>query len=82
MFKNEKPPQYFYKRTLDIEFERDWSVGLGALLGDGNKENKKILISGIFPKKNYSVIIEFRMYYKLTKFDQNRWSYFSENLKF
>ena len=25
------------KRTLDIEFERDWSVGLGATLGDGQK---------------------------------------------
>ena len=25
------------KGTLDIEFERDWSVGLGAKLGDGQK---------------------------------------------
>ena len=23
--------------TLDIEFERDWSVVLGAMLGDGKK---------------------------------------------
>ena len=26
-----------YKGTLGIEFERDWSVGLGATLGDGQK---------------------------------------------
>ena len=25
------------KTTLDIECERDWSVGLGATLGDGQK---------------------------------------------
>ena len=25
------------KGTLDIELERDWSVGLGATLGDGQK---------------------------------------------
>ena len=27
------------KRTLDIEFERDQSVSLGAMLGDGHTEN-------------------------------------------
>ena len=26
------------KGTLDIKFERDWSVGLGAMLGDGHKK--------------------------------------------
>ena len=25
------------KGTLDIEFERDWSVSLGATLGEGQK---------------------------------------------
>ena len=25
------------KRTSDTEFEQDWSVGLGATLGDGQK---------------------------------------------
>ena len=25
------------KRTLDIAFEGDWSVGLGAMLDDGQK---------------------------------------------
>ena len=27
------------KRTLAIEFELDWSVGLGATLGDDHTEN-------------------------------------------
>ena len=26
-----------YKGTPDIEFEQDWSVGLGAIFGDGQK---------------------------------------------
>ena len=26
-----------YKSTLIIEFEQDWSVGLGAILADGQK---------------------------------------------
>ena len=29
------------KRALDTGFERDWSVGLGVMLGDGHTENKK-----------------------------------------
>ena len=28
-------------RTLDIEFERDWSVGLGGTLGDSHTEKLK-----------------------------------------
>ena len=28
------------KRTLDIEYERDWSVGLGATLGDATVTKK------------------------------------------
>ena len=27
------------KRTLDIDFERDWSVDLGAMLGECHREN-------------------------------------------
>ena len=27
--------RYIWKRTLYIEFERDWSAGLGPTLGDG-----------------------------------------------
>ena len=44
-----------YKRTLDIEFEQDWSVGLGATLGDGYNI-KKILVTWIFPGKADSAI--------------------------
>ena len=33
--KTKKTARDIYNRTLDIEFERDWSVGLGATLGDG-----------------------------------------------
>ena len=37
------------KGTLDIEFERHWSDGLGATLGNGHKENYFFsLVSGIF----------------------------------
>ena len=34
-----KPPRNICKRTLDVRFEWDWSVGLGAILGDGHTEN-------------------------------------------
>ena len=42
------------KRTLDIEFERNWSVVLGSMLGNVHTEYKKIfflLVSGIFREK-------------------------------
>ena len=32
-----------WKGTLGIEFERDWSVGLGATLGEGHTENFKYI---------------------------------------
>ena len=35
--KRKKKRRDICKGTLDIEFERDWSVGLGATLGDGQK---------------------------------------------
>ena len=44
------------KIALDIEFEQDWSVGLGATLGNG-KKIKKILFTRIFPGKADSVIL-------------------------
>ena len=31
-----------YKGTLDIEFEQDWSVGLGAMLDDEQKIKKRL----------------------------------------
>ena len=35
--KRKKRARDIYKGTVNIEFERDWSVGLGATLGDGQK---------------------------------------------
>ena len=37
--KTKKSPRNICKRTLDKGFERDWSVGLDALLGDCHREN-------------------------------------------
>ena len=37
--KRKKPPRNIFKRTLDKGFERDSSVGLDAMLGDGHTEN-------------------------------------------
>ena len=42
--------------TLDIEFERDWSVGLSAPLGDGHTDFF-YSGSGIFSEKADSVIL-------------------------
>ena len=39
--KTKKPPTNICKRILDKGFERDWSVGLGDILGDGHTENLK-----------------------------------------
>ena len=60
LIENEKkPPRNICKRTLDKGFERDWSVGLCAMLGDDHTENKKniFLVSGIFPEKIDSVML-------------------------
>ena len=53
--KRKKKAEDIYKGTPDIIFEQDWSVGLGAILADGQK-----------------IIVGLRMYYKPTKFNQNR----------
>ena len=46
------------KGTPDIEFEQDWSIGLCAILADGQKILKTIfLVSGIFPGKIDSVML-------------------------
>ena len=49
------------KRTLDKEFERDWSVSLGAMLDDGHTENKKniFLVSGIFRENRKCYVVGF-----------------------
>ena len=40
LIENEKKaPRNICKWTLDKGFERDWSVGLGAMLSDGHREN-------------------------------------------
>ena len=43
--------------TLDIDIVRDWSVGLGAPLGDGHTKVKKNSISGIFSGEAESVTL-------------------------
>ena len=45
MAEHKKAPRNICKRTLDIGFERDWSAGLGAVLGDSYEDNlKKIFL--------------------------------------
>ena len=34
---DKKPARDIFRGTLDIECERDWPVGLGTTLGDGQK---------------------------------------------
>ena len=36
-WKRKKQAEDIFKGTPDIEFEQDWSVGLGAILADGQK---------------------------------------------
>ena len=56
-----------------MEFERDWSVGLGATLGDGEKiKNYFSSFKDFFGKSRLCHIVGLRMYYKHTKFKQNR----------
>ena len=57
--RKKKRARYICKGTLAIEFERDWSVGLGATLGDATDRKFKtiFLVSGIFPGKANSVIL-------------------------
>ena len=44
------------KKTLNIEFEQDLSVGLGATLGADRKLNNIFLVTRIFPGKADSAI--------------------------
>ena len=44
------------KRTLNIEFEQDWSVGLGSTLGADRKLKNIFLVRRIFPGKADSAI--------------------------
>ena len=38
MGKTKKMARDIYKRTLDIEFEGDWSIGLGSMICDGQTD--------------------------------------------
>ena len=55
--KTKKWTKHICRGVLDIECERDCSVGLGATLGDGRKFKTIFLVSGIFPGKADSVIL-------------------------
>ena len=59
------------KGTLDIEYERDWSVGLGATLGEGQKIKNYFSSFRDFLGKADSHIVGLRIYYKPTKFNHN-----------
>ena len=65
-----------FTRTLNIEFEQDLSVGLGATLGDGYKIKQYFSSYRDFSgKSRYCRIVGVRMYNKLTKFYENRLSH-------
>ena len=71
--KTKKRAGYICKGTLHIEFEQDWSVGWGVTSGDGKKiKNYFFIFKDFFGKRRYCHIVGFRMYYKPTKFNQNR----------
>ena len=36
--RKKKPARDIYKRTLDIEFEQDLSIGLGSTIGDSQAD--------------------------------------------
>ena len=56
LIENETKGRYIGKRTPDIEFEQDWSVGLSATLGGHQKIKVIFLVPGIFLGKADSVI--------------------------
>ena len=74
--KKKKREWRYLQGGLDIQFGRDWSVGLGASLGDDHTE--KFLKIFFFSFRDFSGknrkchVIGFRMYCKPTKFDQFR----------
>ena len=55
--KKKKRARDICKGTLDIEFERGWSVGLGALLGDEQKIKNYFSSFREFPGKADSVVL-------------------------
>ena len=73
----------YCKSALNIEFEQDWSVSLGATLRDRLK-TKKYYSSymDFFWEKPIVHFVEVRKYNKPKTFYENRWSHFCENENF
>ena len=63
-----------YKGTLDIESERDWLFGVGATLGDEQKIKNYFssFKDFFFGESRECHVVGLRVYYKFTKFNQNR----------
>ena len=60
------------KGTPDIEFEQDWSLGLGATLRDRQiSKNYFSSFKDFSGKSRKCHVVGLRMYYKHTKFKQN-----------
>ena len=51
--KTKKTAGDIYKRTLDIEFERDQSIGLGSTIGDGQTDRHTHTHTHIFIKTHF-----------------------------
>ena len=64
------------KGALDMELERDWSVALGATLGNGHRDFFFFNFRDFSGKSWLCHIVGVWMYYKPTKFNQNRKSHF------
>ena len=79
--KRKEQAEYIYKGTPDIEFEQHGVVGLGAILADGQKIKNYLSSFRDFSGKKCH-IVGLQMYYKSTKFYENRWSSFWENKNF
>ena len=70
--KREEQAEDICKETPDIEFEQDWSLGLGASLRDRQKINNYFSSFKDFSGKSQRChIVEVRMYYKSTTFYEN-----------
>ena len=67
----------------DIEFQQDWSVGLGATLRDRQKiKNYFSSFKDFSGKSRYCHVVGLRMIYKPTKFEQKSLEPFLRKSKF
>ena len=70
--KKKRETENICKGTPDIEFEQDWSVGLGATLRDRQRiKNYFSSFEDFSGKRRKCHIVGLRVYYKLTKFKEN-----------